>query len=599
MSKKSSSGHDKIQFLKNFPKVHKQIKGVQRRALMHDEAVQGSNIQELPTGTGKTAKGYTDLLAMQEFYGDGTYFYITPNKNLVDQIKATYKEFHVVYGRNEYDCLYYEEPQYKADQVPCSLLTDCYFRVDFDTGKTHEPGVTPCPYLHAKWKAKNKLIVCTMSFYLFTVFFSDQWGEINGVVVDEAHKMPDVIRGALSYEISNRQLENIVGFLKDHKLEGEKEVTGFQNLMKKAVTKHGKKYTLLSDQEIFSFIDQLTKIKKLNLEYKVSQAIRQNRIADDQRDVIKKVETLTRNLHKYITSFEYSLDTNKRRALNYTYGYFDLDNKDPENLDYSLHIRCYQVASIIKRIFPENKTFYLSATIGDIDTFRLITGLNCPFFAHESEFPVSNTRIYLPTDIENLSMAKAQKRSKPKTIRRIARTCRLFADRGHRSLVLVVSDQERETFRMMAEEEKVLVVTYGEGLKPKDAVQLFKEGYGDVLLGTFAHYGEGIDLPDQMAPVTFALRPAYAPPGDPMALYEEHRYKNRKWRLWDAREMQRILQARGRNIRSEKDKGVTFCMSKQYGNIVLKSLPKWLQPAYVHSKTFYDCVKDALALLDG
>src|SRR5215469_8661689 len=166
----------RIHFLRNFPVIHKRMKPAQRLALCHDESVQGSTIQQMPTGTGKTAKGFTNLIAMRERFGKGTYFYITPNKTLVDQVKEAYPEFHVIYGRNEYDCFYYEEPKFKADGIPCSLLEDCYFRVNFDTGETHEPDVVPCPYLDAKWRAKDKLVVCTMSFYLFTTLFSDQWG---------------------------------------------------------------------------------------------------------------------------------------------------------------------------------------------------------------------------------------------------------------------------------------------------------------------------------------------------------------------------------------------------------------------------------------
>lgn len=569
----------------------------QRAALSNDETVQGSTIQELPTGTGKTAKGFANLLAMRERYGEGTYFYITPNKALVDQVKKAYPEFQVIYGRNEYDCYYYEQPQFKADQVPCSLLSDCHFRVNFETGKTHEPGVIPCPYLQAKWKAKSKLVVCTMSFYLFAILFSDQWQEIKGVVVDEAHQIADVIRGALSYEITDFHLEGIIEFLRTNQIQGDKEFGVFLNLIKRAIRKHSYKDPLLHDKEINGFIDVLKKIKRHSLENEVKKALRARTIADDQREMVKKLEMVINSLHRYIQSFEFSLDTNRRNALNYTYGYVQPKTSDTKKVEYALHIKCYHVAPIIKKIFPENKTFFMSATIGNIDVFRMVTGLQYPFFAYPSQFPVQNARIYLPVDIEDLAVAKAKTRGKAKTIRRIARTCKKFIDHGHRSLVLLVSEEERQQFLKMAAEEGLEVVSYGDGLKSKEAVLRFKQGIGDVLTGTFGQYGEGIDLPNQLAPVTFVLRPSYPPPGDPKAIYEERRFKNSKWILWNSRETQRLLQARGRNIRGETDKGVTFCMSLQYKKFILQSLPKWLHPAYYHSRQFEECVSDALNLL--
>jgi len=573
------------------------MKVTQRTALSHDETVGGSTIQELSTGSGKTAKGYANLQGLREYYGKGTYFFITPKKTLVDQIAILYPDFHVIYGRNEYECLYYDEPKFMADQVPCSLLDDCAFRVNFETGETHEPGVEPCPYLHAKWKGKNKLVVCTLSFYLFTVLYSDQWGEIHGVVIDEAHDVEDVIRNALSYEVTDYHLERIICFLKDNGMEGANEFQMFLNSMKQSVKRHSTGHSLLDDAEIHTFINLLSKIDRPTLKNELRKFLRRKQVTEEQRETTKKLEMVIRDLHRYITSFEYSIDNDKRKALNYTYAYLNPRRSENQKVEYSLHIKCYNVAPIIAKIFPENKTFVMTATLGNIQVFRMQTGWKYPVFTHDSEFPVENARIYLPSNAEDLSVAHSKKRGKATTIRRIARTCKLFAQAGHRSLVLVVSEDERQQFLRMAAEENIQVVTYGNGVKSKEALQLFKSGAGEVLAGTFAQYGEGIDLPNQNAPVTFALRPGFPPPNDPRAMYEEKRFKDMRWVIWNDREMKRILQARGRNIRNKTDKGVTFCMSSQYKRIVLKSLPKWLLPAYRHSLKFDDCVQDALNLL--
>lgn len=591
---------DSINFLAHFPKhIHKRMHANQRSALTNVQDEQSSVIEEMPTGSGKTAFGYTILRALRAHYGDGTYFFVTPNKALVDQIKHLYPEFHVVYGRNEYDCYYYEEPKYKADQIPCSFLTDCPHRVSQETGETFEQGAHRCPYLDAKWQARQStLVVCTMSFYLFTTLFKNQWGEIKGVVVDEAHRMPDIIREALSYEITDYHLNGIVEFLKESNIDEWRTFNRFLKQMKTAVGNHSPENPLLEEREIHAFINTLGSIKRTVLEKEIKRVLSLKRIEDQERlEFIKKLEMIIRDLHRYMASFEYSLDTDSRRALNYTYAYLKPRKTEQQRVEHVLYVKCYHVPPIVKRIFPEDRTFLMSATIGNIEAFRMETGLQYPFFTHDSEFPVENTRIYLPSDVEDLSVKHSRRNSKSKTARRIAKACRKFAGQGFRSLVLVVSDQERDQFLKIAESENVKVLTYNKDLKPKACVQEFKNGKGEVLLGTFAQYGEGIDLPDQAAPVTFALRPAYPPPNDPKSLYEERRFKNGRWIIWMAKEMRRILQARGRNVRSVTDRGVTFCMSSQYKKIVLRSLPKWLEKAYVYTKSFDEAVVDALKLL--
>ena len=97
----------RIDFLSHFPKhIHPVMHNTQKSGLLQAEMTDGSMIEEMPTGSGKTAYAFTLLRGLRAKYGDGAYFYVTPNKTQVDQIKHLYPEFHVVYGRNEYDCLY-------------------------------------------------------------------------------------------------------------------------------------------------------------------------------------------------------------------------------------------------------------------------------------------------------------------------------------------------------------------------------------------------------------------------------------------------------------------------------------------------------------
>ena len=114
---------------------------------------------------------------------------------------------------------------------------------------------------------------------------------------------------------------------------------------------------------------------------------------------------------------------------------------------------------------------------------------------------------------------------------------------------------------------------------------------------TKMNFGEGVDLPRQIAPVIFVLRPAYPPPDDPRAQFEERRYGNNRWAIWNWRGMLDSLQVRGRNIRSEDDFGVTIFISQQFRRSVFSALPKTLQVSYRGDLTLDQCVKEAIGLV--
>ena len=240
-----------------------------------------------------------------------------------------------------------------------------------------------------------------------------------------------------------------------------------------------------------------------------------------------------------------------------------------------------------------------SATIGDPGVFSYESGIDFPFLSMPSDFPASNTRIYLPSNNLNLARDKQKRGDKARALRRIVKACGRFAESGMRSLVVVISEQERERerFLQMCSEEGVNAVSYGNGISGRQAAANFKTGEGDVLVGTAAQYGEGIDLPRQIAPVIFFLRPGYPHPDDPMSQFEERRFGASRWKLWNWRVMVQALQVRGRNIRAADGKGVTFFYSAQFRRFVYSALPEWLEPSYRGDMTFEQCLEDAESLL--
>lgn len=564
---------------------------------------QNSIILEAPTGSGKTAIGYTFLKWHASRIKEGGLRYIVPNKTLVNQIKEMYPDISMAYGRNEHECLYYEDRP-RADSIPCSMLEDCDHRVDQETGETYVSGATPCPYLLQKYEfKKNRIGVCTMAFELYTgSAFSDERNPATALVIDEVHNLADVVRRSLSYSITDHHLEQVIGMLED--IEAYEEVTvitRFYKTMIKIVKRRvSGKAILLEDHEVEELIGILDNINITEMRKKIASAIKERKIDTiTRREILKRVETLTRDLKRYLRSLEYSLPTEQRKPTNFTYAYFTREPGEDgrEKMQYRLVIQAYAVGGMIKRMLSLH-TLSMSATIGDPKVFGHESGIKHPFYSLASEFSAENTRIFIPNDTLNMAKKACPKGGLNKTIRQMIQTCKTFNKHGHRCLVVVVSNLEREKFLKFALEEGVDAMSYGNGVKPKEAALKFMDGVGDNLVGTAANYSEGIDLNDQSAPIILVLRPSFASPDDPATQFEERRFPGGHcWALRNWRVMQEALQVRGRNIRSKKCIGVTIFFSQQFRRFVFSSLPKYLQPSYRSEITLEQCVEETLKLL--
>ena len=558
---------------------------------------------EAPTGEGKTAIGYTVLRATEK-QGAKSLWLITPSKTVVGQIKEMFPSVKMALGRNEFPCGFYEKDKskltlqtkkghtkYTADEVPCASLTTCPHRVSQETGEAHEKGAWRCPYLRQTYEAKGGgIVVSTMAFYLFTHLFG-KFEAAEGLVVDEAHRLADVIRHCLSYEITDYHIARAVALLEKINAPEAALLEEFRKKMVHFIKRTpARSRTLLGDEEIRTLMGILERIDGQALAASITKAIQDVEVdVEDERETLKQLELMVRDLRRYIKSFEYALEKGDRKPLNYTYAYWTEEKRKNERTQYRLVVKCYYAVPAVKRLLAPT-TVALSATIGDKDVFGYETGIKFPVVSLPSSFPSDNTALFMPTDTPNLAVKERQKRDLNKTLRLMLRGAKQYAKKGHRSLLIVVSNDERDKLVALAPEEGIEVVSYGNGVTAKDAAAAFKAGKGTALVGTEANYAEGLDLPKGIAPVIFYLRPGYPSPYDPLAVFEERRFRNQRWKLWNWRVMIKALQVRGRNVRSEKDIGAIFFMSQQFRRFVYGSLPEWLQLSYVGTLSFEECL---------
>jgi Rad3-related DNA helicase len=580
---------------------HPQMRIGQKHAIEHLQGSDDVTVHELPVGSGKTALGYTFLKAHAK-RGAQQLFYIAPNKTQVEQVKALHPDVHAVFGRNEYPCFYYEGEGFKADEIPCSLLSDCPHRVNQETGATYTAGVIPCQYLQQKFEAKQggRIVAATDAFFLYTVLFSGEF-KPDAVVIDEAHRLAQCIRSVLSTDLTDWKIERAMEAVEETSPKQCEKLAAFLASMKHTVKRYALgKETLLEEPQVKQLYDVLIAIDAHKLENDARNAIRSGRIdTTSERDVLKQVEDIARSVRRFQHALRFAMRgaTERGYPLNFVVAYGKTELGPHDHVQYRLTIRDYYVIPIIRKILPKS-TYAFSATIADPEIFAFETGIVGNFASIPSGFPPENARIYMPVDTADLAVKKRRRRDKTQMLRKAARAAKQFADKGVRSLVIIVSNEERLKFLEMAREENLNTLSYGNGMPPRECAQRFRSGEGDCLVGTASNFGEGLDLPAQTAPVIFYYRPGYARPDDPQAVFEMRRFGRRKaWALWKWRVMVELLQVRGRNIRSSDDLGVTFLISQQFRSFAFKTLPEWLRPSYRGNWTFEQCVEDAEKLL--
>lgn len=610
----------------------RQPRPIQRDAIV--ELSDGKYLQELPTGTGKTALEYMVLSAARsKIEDDESIFWIFPTKALVEQVKKEHPDVNVIFGQNEHVCpwaaehfekepaswvtsdqlpiLYEDRSVPRVNEIPHTMHVKCPHFVNQETGEINTPGVVPCPYYQQTYEAKQSsgIIAASMSFYIFAKLFNKAYGKVAVLAIDEVHRFPDVIRYTLSYDITDWHLTKAIDLLKRIGAPERKSLRKFLRVLKSIATSHQKEpheEHLLNDDEIRKLISILEEIDPDVLyPERISEAIDSGLLnpKEDWR-AIKTIEVLARDIRRYIHSFEYALAEEDeegnvtRRPLNYSCSYYREELDENQRVQHKLVIHCHYVAPLIRKKLLAPTTVSFSATIGRKEMFTYESGIKAPFFSAPSTFPVENRRIYLPSDAYDLSRREDPSgRKKTKTLRSIAKGCRRLSGQGIRSLVIVTANAERKKFMQMAEEEGVEAMTYNDEMMAKDAALTFKYGDSDVLCGCSAHYGTGVDFPKGTAGAIWFLRPGYPNPQSAATKFEVERYGSHYWSRLAYRVMLEAQQAIGRNIRGPRDKGVCFLMSQKFTDFVYAGLPEWLKAAYRRGLMLDECLDDAEELL--
>jgi predicted DnaQ family exonuclease/DinG family helicase len=187
----------------------------------------------------------------------------------------------------------------------------------------------------------------------------------------------------------------------------------------------------------------------------------------------------------------------------------------------------------------------------------------------------SSTMLYLPQDVPEPNAPGFQ----PALERTLIQLCRAT---GGRTLVLFTSySQLKRTARSIAGplgQDGIMLFEQGEGASPNALLDAFRSAGQAVLLGTRSFW-EGVDVPGEALQVVVIAKLPFDVPSDPLIAARSETFEDPfgEYQLPEA--ILRFRQGFGRLIRTASDRGVVVVLDKRvqtkiYGKYFIESLPR-------------------------
>jgi DNA polymerase-3 subunit epsilon/ATP-dependent DNA helicase DinG len=210
---------------------------------------------------------------------------------------------------------------------------------------------------------------------------------------------------------------------------------------------------------------------------------------------------------------------------------------------------------------------YIRGRLNAEDAYEL--GLGSPFDYETS------TLLYLVNDIPEPSDRHGHQRA---VIRSLIELCKAT---GGGTLVLFTSyDQLRRTSKAITPvlaQEEILTFSQGDGASPHTLLETFRNTERAVLLGTRSFW-EGVDIPGDALTSLVIVKIPFDVPSDPIIAARSETFEDPFYQYSLPEAILRFRQGFGRLIRSQYDRGIVVVLdrrilTKNYGRYIIESLP--------------------------
>lgn len=379
------------------------------------------------------------------------------------------------------------------------------------------------------------------------------------VIVDEAHNLPNRVRGSASFKLTSIMLKNAIREAKKYQYKETLEsLVAIQNILNEEVQ------VLLGDRiqqrllkkEIFmAKINAFKDYQKLiaDLEF-IAEAVRQLQKKSAIGGVSKFLEAWQGTSEGYSRILEVVRMKNEEIV--------------------ALHYKCLDPALYTKQIIEQtHATILMSGTLTPTNMYRDILGFDedrTEERVYDSPFPEKN-RLAL---VVPKTTTKFTERSEQQW-NAIAQECALMTNAVQGNSLLffpsyAIRDNVQKYFKTISKKTVFLEIS---GMTKEEKTELlenfkkYKEVGAVLLAAVSGSYGEGIDLPGDLLKCVIVIGlPLLTPDLETKQLIEyfEKKFK----RGWDYGYLfpafNKVLQNAGRCIRSETDRGVIVFLDERY-----------------------------------
>jgi Rad3-related DNA helicase len=497
-------------------------------------------IIQAPTGTGKTLLG--------RYIADGypSTLVGVPTRALQDQYsEELLKTNHVAIlkGKANYECTQFEDRT--AENAPCQNSGSKQARICQTNGC--------CPYIEAKQEAiEQNIAVLSFGGLLCWAHFSPEtFGSRELRIIDEAHKIEDIIRDHFSTEISEHDLRQMFG-KNGKKLPPMPHTGGREELL-----------NYLRDCAAVAFT-RLQEILEIYEEDTFAALYERSLMEPDLRrnfDPVMKFKTAVDELFKRFTTDEGA----------YT---VSLENKADKKgiLHPTIVIKPIHLEALVKEYVLGPRNVFMSATLVGVHSWAKSLGItNYKFIDIPSSFPAKNRRAFF-TPIGSLSKANIQSTMADgiKMVRKIAERPELINEKGlihtpSYAFTKMLADAMMHDPRYIFSTEK-----WNAARCLEDHV---RSSEPTILVGP--SFTEGIDLKNDLCRFIIIWKCSYGNPTDPLV-----RLKVSEDKTWDVRRfLSAFVQQMGRGVRSKEDWAVSYIFDENLRKEVRKHqelLPKYV-----------------------
>ncbi len=478
------------------------------------------------------------------------------------------------------------KPTPKLAQVIDNMKTDGPLHVEQIIEECRDEKI--CPYYASAQMAQESAVIVTDYYYLFSenirnVFFKKAEKTLANsiLIVDEGHNLPNRMRELMTQKISVFGIERAIKEAKKNQLEEtEARLVGIKKIFERwlaDINKVGVSERLVGKYELIEELKRIADVDELIADFEfAASGIREKQKQSSIGAIGKFLELWSGEDDGFtrILSKKYSLG---KMNLYLTY-------------------RCLDPALLTKTIIGETHSIILmSATLHPIPMYRDILGFDEDSFqeTYESPFPKENKLTLVIPETSTKFTGRSEDMYK-----KIAKICAEITNEipGNCAIFFPSYDLRNQISKYYSDMCKKTIFNE-ESLMNKaekmDFLERFKKYNSAVLLGAAAgSFSEGIDLPGVLKCVIVVGLPLSQPDLETKELIKY--YDNQFGKGWDYGyiypALNKTIQAAGRCIRSETDRGVIVFLDERYAwDNYLKCFPKDWNPKI--TKLYMDRVK--------